>query len=304
MGQRIVPYLEHVLGDTWCIVTGYCRIPLYMPDRARAVMIDSGLRHPDREGILALLEQEHIRVATLLTSHFHPDHVGNHTALKAAHGCAVYMTPFARIMSRDPSNLQAVGYETYTLRKARGPYSYCGPDQIIPEGAEEICVDGITFRLLWLPGHAVEQVGFITPDDVAYLSDTVLSDHVLQAVRLPYYTCLRLDLQTKELLKNLRCRRYILAHNGVCDELCDLIDRNIATAREKLRLVEAQAKDWCTLEQLCAAVMAHLNMDLNAEAKVIGGKRNIQVLVEYLVETERLVFRVREGYVEYRCPEQ
>ena len=304
MGQRIVPYLEHVLGDTWCIVTGYCRIPLYMPDRARAVMIDSGLKHPDREGILALLEQEHIRVATLLTSHFHPDHVGNHTALKAAHGCAVYMTPFARIMSRDPSNLQAVGYETYTLRKARGPYSYCGPDQIIPEGAEEICVDGITFRLLWLPGHAVEQVGFITPDDVAYLSDTVLSDHVLQAVRLPYYTCLRLDLQTKELLKNLRCRRYILAHNGVCDALCDLIDRNIATAREKLRLVEAQAKDWCTLEQLCAAVMAHLKMDLNAEAKVIGGKRNIQVLVEYLVETERLVFRVREGYVEYRCPEQ
>lgn len=304
MGQRIVPYLEHVLGDTWCIVTGYCRIPLYMPDRSRAVMIDSGLKHPDREGILALLEQEHIRVATLLTSHFHPDHVGNHTALKAAHGCSVYMTPFARIMSRDPSNLQAVGYETYTLRKARGPYSYCGPDEIIPEGAEEICVDGITFRLLWLPGHAVEQVGFITPDDVAYLSDTVLSDHVLQAVRLPYYTCLRLDLQTKELLKNLRCRRYILAHNGVCDALCDLIDRNITTAREKLRLVEAQAKDWCTLEQLCAAVMAHLKMDLNAEAKVIGGKRNIQVLVEYLVETERLVFRVREGYVEYRCPEQ
>ena len=304
MGQRIVPYLEHVLGDTWCIVTGYCRIPLYMPDRSRAVMIDSGLKRPDREGILSLLEQEHIRVAALLTSHFHPDHVGNHTALKAAHGCAVYMTPFARIMSRDPSNLQAVGYETYTLRKARGPYSYCGPDQIIPEGAEEICVDGITFRLLWLPGHAVEQVGFITPDDVAYLSDTVLSDHVLQAVRLPYYTCLRLDLQTKELLKNLRCRRYILAHNGVCDALCDLIDRNIATAREKLRLVEAQAKDWCTLEQLCAAVMAHLKMDLNAEAKVIGGKRNIQVLVEYLVETERLVFRVREGYVEYRCPEQ
>ena len=303
MGSRFAPYLEHVLGDTWCIVTGYCRLPLYMPDRARAVMIDSGLKHPDREGILSLLERENIRVATLLTSHFHPDHVGNHTALKAAHGCSVYMTPFARIMSRDPSNLQAVGYETYTMRKARGPYSYCGPDEIIPEGAEEICVDGIPFRLLWLPGHAVEQVGFITPDDVAYLSDTVLSDHVLQSVRLPYYTCLRLDLQTKEMLKQLRCRRYILAHNGVCDQIGDLIDRNIATAQEKLYLVEAQAGEWRTLEQLCAAVMIRLGMDLNAPAKVIGGKRNIQVLVEYLVETERLAFRVREGYVEYRRPQ-
>ena len=303
MHDPIKPYLEHVLGDTWCIVTGFCRIPLYMPDRSQAIMIDSGLKHPDWEGILSLLEQEHIRVATLLTSHFHPDHVGNHTALKAAHGCSVYMTPFARIMSRDPSNLQAVGYETYTMRKARGPYTYCGPDEIIPEGAEEISVDGIPFRLLWLPGHAVEQVGFITPDDVAYLSDTVLSDHVLQSVRLPYYTCLRLDLQTKEMLKQLRCRRYILAHNGVCDQIGDLIDRNIATAQEKLYLVEAQAGEWRTLEQLCAAVMIRLGMDLNAPAKVIGGKRNIQVLVEYLVETERLAFRVREGYVEYRRPQ-
>ena len=304
MGQRIAPYLEHVLGDTWCIVTGYCRIPLYMPDRARAVMIDSGLKYPDREGILALLDRENIRVATLLTSHFHPDHVGNHTALKAAHGCAVYMTPFARIMSRDPSNLQAVGYETYTMRRARGPYSYCGPDEIIPEDAEEICVDGITFRLLWLPGHAVEQVGFITPDDVAYLSDTILSDHVLQSVRLPYYTCLRLDLQAKEALRELRCHRYILSHNGVYDEISGLIDRNIATASEKLRLVENVADEWHTLEQLCAAVMRRLGMNLNADAKVIGGKRNIQVLVEYLVETERLAFRVREGYVEYRRAEQ
>lgn len=300
MSQRIVPYLEHVLGDTWCVVTGYCRIPLYMPDRSRAVMIDSGLKNPDREGILALLDRENIRVATLLTSHFHPDHVGNHTALKAAHGCTVYMTPFARIMSMDRSNLQAVGYETYTMRKTRGPYSYCGPDQIIPENADEISVDGHTFRLLWLPGHAVEQVGFITPDNVAYLADTVLSDHLLQSVKLPYYTCLRLDLQTKKNLQALRCCCYILAHNGVYDEISGLIDRNIATAHEKLHLVEDVADEWHTLEQLCAAVMRRLDMDLNAEAKVIGGKRNIQVLVEYLVETERLAFRVRDGYVEYR----
>ena len=139
---------------------------------------------------------------------------------------------------------------------------------------------------------------------MAYLSDTILSDHVLQSVRLPYYTCLRLDLQAKEALRELRCRRYILSHNGVYDEISGLIDRNIATAHEKLRLVENVADEWYTLEQLCAAVMRRLGMNLNADAKVIGGKRNIQVLVEYLVETERLAFRVREGYVEYRRAEQ
>ena len=56
MNNSATPYLEHVLGDTWCIVTDYCRIPLYMPDRTQAIMIDSGLKKPDREGILFLLE--------------------------------------------------------------------------------------------------------------------------------------------------------------------------------------------------------------------------------------------------------
>jgi len=45
--------------------------------------------------------------------------------------------------------------------------------------------------------------------------------------------------------------------------------------------------------------MTHLGIDLNATVKVLGSKRNIQVLVEYLVESGRLTVRVRDGFVEY-----
>jgi len=293
------PYLEHVLGDTWCVVTDYCRIPLYMPDRAQAVMIDSGLKNPDREGILSLLKHENIRISSLLTSHFHRDHTGNHTAIKETHGCAVYMTPYAEIVGREPANLQATGYETCTLFKARGQYPFCKPDGIISSDDTAITVSGSTFSLLWLPGHAVEQVGFVTPDGVAYVADTLLSDHVMQSVKLPYYTCLRLDLEAKESLRELGCNRYILAHNGVYNEISGLIDRNIANAWEKLAVVEHSAAHWMTLEQICAAVMAHFGLDLNAATKVVGSKRNVQILVEYLVETGRLSVRIRDGYVEY-----
>ena len=299
MNNSATPYLEHVLGDTWCIVTAYCRIPLYVPDRTQAIMIDSGLKTPDREGILSLLEQEKIHISALLTSHYHRDHIGNHTAIKEAHGCKVYMTPFAEILGREPSNLQAVGYETCTMYKARGPYPFCKPDGIISPDDISFTVSGITFPLLWLPGHAVEQVGFITPDGVAYIGDTLLSDHVMQAVKLPYYTCLRLDLQAKESLRGLQYKRYIVAHNGVYNEIDDLIDRNIANAQEKLTVVENLACHWITLEQLCAAVMAYYGIDLNSLIKVVGAKRNIQILVEYLVEVGRLTVRVRDGYTEY-----
>lgn len=304
MNSLVAPYLEHVLGNTWCIVTDYCRIPLYMPDRSQAVMIDSGLKNPDREGILSLLEREKIHVSALLTSHHHIDHIGNHTAIKETHGCKVYMTPYAEIVGREPSGLQAIGYETSTIFKAGGLYRFCKPDGIISQDDASFTVSGITFPLLWLPGHAVEHVGFVTPDGVAYIGDTLLSDHVLHAVKLPYYTCLRLDLETKELLRKVQCRRYILAHNGVYDEIGSLIDRNIANVQEKLGIVERLAEQWITLEQLCIAVMTHLDSDLNSVAKVVGSKRNIQILVEYLVEVGRLNIRVRDGHVEYIAVKQ
>lgn len=299
MREQIAPYLEHVLGDTWCVVTGFCRIPLYMPDRTNAVMIDSGLIKVDRDGILLLLEQEGIHITSLLTSHFHRDHIGNHAAIKEKHGCTVYMTPFAAIIAEERCNLQFTGYETYVFTRARGEYPYGMPDQLIPRDATRITASGYSFGLLWLPGHAVEQVGFVTPDQVAYLADTLLSEHLLQTIRLPYYTSLKLDLEAKEALRGLSYRRYILAHNGVCDALDALIDQNIATAHAKAAMVEGIADHWMTLEQLCAAVMAHVGVDLNTVSKVTGSKRNIQVLVEYLLETGRLTARARDGYIEY-----
>jgi len=295
--RDMAPYLEHVLGDTWCIVTGKYRIPLYMPDRSRAVMMDSGLKYPDREGILSLLEREKIRVDSLLTSHSHPDHVGNHSAIRAAHGCTVYMAPFMALAAQDPTALQSYGYEAYARHTSSRKLP--APDRIIPRDAEAVEASGASFSLLWLPGHAVEQVGFITPDGVAYLADTLLSEHILDSIRLPFYTCCRLDLEAKESLRNLRCHRYILAHNGVYRDISGLIDRNIAAVREKLDLIQGLCDSWMTVDRLAARVMAHLGLDGNDVHKTVASKRNIRVFMEYLVETGRLEVRASQGYVEY-----
>lgn len=301
MSDMATVRLEHVLGDTWCIVTGHCRIPLYMPDRAEAIMIDSGLKHPDREGILTLLDTEKIHVATLLTSHIHPDHIGNHMAIKDRHNCAIYMPPYSAVAALDTARMIPSGYENYAMPARH--FSPCVADRVIPRDAASITVSGAEFPLLWLHGHAVEQVGFVTPDGVAYLGDTLLSDHVLRSVRLPYYNCCRLDMEAKESLRDLACPGYILAHNEVCSEIGGLIDRNLSAMGERLALVERLAAHWMPLEQLCATVMEALGTDLNSPGKVIGSKRNIQVLVKYLAESGRLAVRVRQGYVEYIAAE-
>lgn len=295
--KHTAPYLEHVLGDTWCIVTDFCRIPLYMPDRSRAVMMDSGLKS-DRAELFALLEREHIRISALLTTHIHLDHTGNHSAFKDRYGCTVYMTPYASLVSEDPGNPIFSLFETGILRDR---FSLCKADEIIPAGADIIPVDGAHFRVLPLPGHAVEQIGLVTPDGVAYLSDALLSKHVVTALHLPCYTCCRQFIQTAETLRTLRFERCILAHNGVYGEIGSLIGQNIAALQNQLDLVVSFADSRTTLDRLCVAVMEHFGMDLDDLNRAVAAKRNIWVLVEYLVETGRLTTRVRQGLVEYRA---
>ena len=150
-----------------------------------------------------------------------------------------------------------------------------------------------------LPGHCQEQLGFITPDGVAYLSDTLLSAPVVEALRIPYCTDCTADLQAKESLLQLEAEAYILAHNSTEGNIKELVQKNLDNMHRKLSMVEAQADSWMTMEALAAKVMAHTGADLENTAKVLGMQRNIQVLMNHLLETDRLTHRVREGYIEY-----
>ena len=297
MDRYVKPRLEHVQGDTWCIVTGSCRIPLYMPHKDNAVMIDSGLKDPDRYSILGILEQEKIHVSALLTSHYHRDHIGNHSVIKDRFGAQVYMSPFtASVCSNGHQNTMG---ETGMLTVLRGGHIKCNCDTMFDPEALSIQAAGYDFKLIPLPGHAQEHTGFVTPDDVAYLGDTILSRDILHAVRIPYCTFCKEDLETKATVRSLKHQSYILAHNCVCSNISDLAQENIDNMHDKINMVERFTHSYITLENLAAKVMTYTGADTDSLIKVLGNKRNVQVLVEYLLETGRLDIRARDGRIEY-----
>lgn len=294
--------LQHILGDTWCIVTGSGRLPLYFKDRQNAVMIDSGLKRPDREPLMELLDKEGIRITSLLTSHFHRDHCGNHKPLRERYGCKIYMSPYTEAVCGDSINLKSGGYESFFMAKARGGSFSCPADVIILRTDETVTASGATFKILHLPGHAQEQMGFVTPDGVAYLADTILSEDLLKAVRIPYCTYCMKDLEAKASVLEMDYPVYILAHNGVVQgkDMKALAELNIKNMHEKIDMVEGLLMEKpITLEELAVAAMKHTGGDLTNPVKVFGAQRNVQVLLEYLMETERVVLILEDGFLKY-----
>ncbi len=261
-------------------------------------MIDSGLKNPDRYGILGVLEQENIRISALLTSHFHRDHIGNHRIIKERYHCGVYMTPFTSSICNDPQTCGS--FESSMLAILRGgPVNFTSDNTLFDPGAQKLNAAGYTFGLIPLPGHAQEHTGFVTPDGVAYLGDTILSRDILHAVRIPYCTFCKEDLESKASARELPYNCYILAHNCTCSSIRELAQENIDNMHEKIDMVERFTSSYITLEDLAAKVMAHTGTDTDSLIKVLGGKRNVQVLVEYLQETGRLDIRAKDGYIEY-----
>lgn len=294
------PRLEHVKGDTWCIVTGYVRIPLFRLGGGRAVLIDSGLAVPDGPGILSLLRREGLTAAAVLTSHAHIDHTGNHSLLQREHGARLWMSLFDAAASSNAMGMKALFANTsYHGTEEYAASMLCRADEIIWPEDTHVTVEGADFTVLRLPGHAPEHLGFVTPDGAAYLGDTLMSEQVLAAVRIPYCTCCELDLQSKRAAAELPYDCCIIAHNGVRGDVRALAQANIDALLEKVEVTAAQADRWLSMEELVARAAAAMGMAGDSVYRIKVAERNIRTFAEHLMDTGRLAQRARDGIIQY-----
>lgn len=298
--QNIEPWLEHVKGQTYCIVTGYSRLPVYKLSDTDVIMIDSGLPR-EWEGIEQCLDRENLFVKAVITSHYHPDHIGNHLRLRRKYGAKLYLSPFAANAKADPMNMLGgmVGITTYRqVQRVFGePFA---PDAMIDWNAPSVEAEGVVFQILQLPGHCPEHMGFITPDNVGYVADTVLSKNIIEHLRSTFTTCVELELSSKEKLTELTCDKYIVAHNAVLDSIKELAVQNRDHMLARLELLEQIAADYMDLDTLIARFLEVTNNIPDSVRKITGTRHNLIPLVDYLMDTGRFTARAKDGFVQYK----
>lgn len=300
MYQNIEPYLEHVKGQTFCIVTGYSRLPVYKLDETNVIMIDSGLPR-EWEGIEKCLDNGRFTVKAVLSSHYHPDHIGNHLKLRQKYGAKLYLSPFAAAAKADPMNMLGSMAGITTYRQVKNHFGQpFAPDVYLDWNAPSVEAAGAVFQILQLPGHCAEHMGFITPDNVGYVADTVLSKNIIEHLRSTFTTCVELDLASKEKLTELTCDKYIVAHNAVCDSIRELAIQNRDHMLARLELLEGIAAEYMSLDALVAKFLEVTENQLDSVRKVAGTRRNVIPLVDYLMDTGRFTATVKDGYILYK----
>lgn len=285
--------INQVKGNTFCIDTGMTYIPFYKINDKEIIMLDSGWANGEREGIDKVLEKNKFKVAAIICSHAHIDHIGNNLHLKNKYNCIIAMPEYEALACSSAVNLKLY-YNDYSLSGIEEHFGHmiCKTDIMISNTQSEIYVCGIKFNVIHTPGHSPAHICIITPDDAAYMGDVLISYEVMEGAKMPYAYVLAEDLRSKEKLYNLKHSKYIVAHKGIYNDITKLITDNINFYKNRAMKIYDLIDNGMTMEEILRTVVKEFNIPIHSIHKHIVMKRILRSYIEYLRDIEAINFKL------------
>ena len=155
------------------------------------------------------------------------------------------------------------------------------------------------FRLLPLPGHCMDMVGFRTPDDVVYLADCVSSRETLEKYRIGYIYDVGAYLATLETVKAMTAKAFVPAHAEVTEDIAPLAQYNIDTVQEVGDAITALCAAPQTFEELLKALFDRYGMAMTFEQYALVGA-TVRSYLTWLKETGRVTAEFADNRMLWR----
>lgn len=284
----------HVLGNTYAAVGSTALLPIYKLNERDIVLIDTGYAKLDRAGLVNLLDGSGLVPKYVLCSHAHFDHTGNVRYLQERYGAKAILSLIEAGISVNPDSYRA-NYVALTYGKSRELFlEECfTADRVLRETDTSLELDGRTFGILPLPGHSAGHLGFVTPDDAAYVGDCLISQSEIDGAKLPTSMFIARDLESKAYLKTTDYPVYILAHKEVVrrEALEGLIDRNIGFIQSKRAELLEVLEDGMTFSEWIGAFCQRENVRTHNELKFSIVERNFSNFVSWLTDSGAVMVR-------------
>ena len=291
--------LTQVKGNTWVIEANQL-IPLYKLDGGRCILLDTGLLE-EREELERTLLEAGLTPVRVLCSHAHVDHCANNRYFQEKYGARIALTYPEAGMCASILNLKC--YFLLLTPDTVERESACmvhEPDFFIPPNDGPFTLGGVKFQIIHTPGHSAGHICAVTPDNVCYTADALLSRELLNA-KLPYNLCHQMAMRSREKLRELGCDFYIMAHRGVCGraEIGALVDANHALVRRRAEEILNLVDGPMTACQVDEKVCVLYQLFTKKPRRSLRFERNVRFFLEYLVDTGALAEVCRNGATYY-----
>lgn len=287
--------LIQVSGSSY-YVQSPAKIGLVRLNDTDVCLIDSGSDKDAGRKARQLMEKNGWHLTAIYNTHSHADHIGGNRYLQSQTGCRLYAPGAECAVTRhtvlEPSMLYG-GCPPKELRHKflmaqESDAAYLTAD-VLPEG----------FRLLPLPGHCMDMVGFRTPDDVVYLADCVSSRETLEKYRIGYIYDVGAYLATLETVKTMTAKAFVPAHAEVTENIAPLAQYNMDTVREVGDAITALCAAPQTFEELLKALFDRYGMVMTFEQYALVGA-TVRSYLTWLKETGRVTAEFADNRMLWR----
>lgn len=289
--------LTQVKGNTW-VAEGLELIPFYRLDDGRCILLDTGFSQEGDELERTLLDAG-LTPAAILCSHAHIDHAGNAARLQQKYRLPVAFTAAEAGLCSDVLNLKcSTSVCTPAIARREMGGMVLTADLVLPNADSSPELLGVPFRCIYTPGHSPGHICIITPDNVCYVGDLLLSPELLHA-KLPYCLDHAEDARSKERLRDLNCDLYIAAHRGVFSDIDTVVDKNLALMRQRAQQILSVVNHPMTFDQINQRACALLDIHPQSPRRALGLEKSMRFFVDALVDRGDLVLSLEQGVVRY-----
>jgi len=279
-------YELHQVTDTSYYIQSPAKIGLIRLDGNDVCLIDSGNDKEAGRKVRQILDANGWRLRAIFNTHSNADHIGGNKYLQTQTGCDIFAPGIERDFTVHPVLEPSLLYGAFPPKSLRHKFLMAQEseaDLLTPEALPE----GV--RMLPLPGHFFDMVGYQSADGAVYLADCLSSKETLEKYQITFVYDVAAYLQTLEMVKSLEAKVFIPAHAEATGDIAPLAQLNIDKVHEIAEKVLLICETPKQFEQVLQQLFADFGLAMNIEQYVLVGS-TVRSYLAWLSDTERMEY--------------
>ncbi len=272
------------LGEMSYYINSPAKIGVYVPEPSRVYLIDSGNDKDAGRKIRQILEREHWTLAGILNTHSNADHIGGNKYLQAQTGCKAFTNGIEAAFTRHPVLEPSFLYGAYPCKALRHKFLMAQESEVVDFSDKDFPQE---VKILPLPGHFFDMVGFMMPDGTAFLADCVSSRATLEKYGIPFIYDVAAYLKTLDFVETIQAERFVPSHADICGDIRELVCYN----REHVLLIAERLLELCKkpicFEDALAEMFRIYELTMSFEQYALVGS-TIRSFLSYLLDGGQL----------------
>jgi len=290
-------YELHQVTDTSYYIQSPAKIGLIRLDGNDVCLIDSGNDKEAGRKVRQILDANGWRLRAIYNTHSNADHIGGNKYLQTQAGCDIFAPGIERDFTVHPLLEPSFLYGAFPPKALRHKFLMAQEseaDELTPEALPE----GV--RMLPLPGHFFDMVGYKSADGAVFLADCLSSKETLEKYQITFLYDVAAYLQTLEMVKTLEAKVFIPAHAEATGDIAPLAQLNI----DKVHEIAGKILSLCAAPMQFEAILQQLflafGLTMTIEQYVLVGS-TVRSYLAWLSDTERMEYLFENGQMLWKA---